>query len=111
MAIVFFPDQLADERKIHREIHEARNRTVLVRSFLDKAYQALREEVWNLHRDVRDEIPPFNSIFDLSERHATCKIQRLEISSALLCIAYLAQYIGYVELPAQEVASTKLTSI
>jgi hypothetical protein len=68
-----------------------------VRSFLDKAYHAIREEVWNLHRDVRDRIPPFNSVFDLSERHATCETRRLEISSALLCIAYLAQYIGYVQ--------------
>jgi hypothetical protein len=97
MAIVFFPERLADERKIHRDLHEARNRTVLVRSFLDKAYHAIREEVWNLHRDVRDRIPPFNSVFDLSERHATCETRRIEISSALLCIAYLAQYIGYVQ--------------
>jgi hypothetical protein len=97
MAIVFFPEQLADERRIHRDLHEARDKTVLVRWFLDKAYHAIREEVWNLHRDVRDRIPPFNSVFDLSERHATCETQRLEISSALLCVAYLAQYIGYVQ--------------
>lgn len=97
MSVLLFPDQITDCRQDIRRVHNVRQRTVLVKSFLEKAYFALRDEVWNLHRDVRDQIPPFNSVFDLSERHAASKIQRLEVSSALLCISFLAQLIGYVQ--------------
>lgn len=95
MAIVLFPDHVTDTRSILRQVHEARNTSTLVKSFLEKAYHALRHETWNLNPDVRHHIPPFNSVFDLSERYAACEVQRLEVSSALLCIAQLAQYIGY----------------
>ncbi|KAF2132453.1 putative polyketide synthase [Dothidotthia symphoricarpi CBS 119687] len=97
MSVLLFPNQLLDTREVIRQVHHARQSTVLAKSFLEKAYHALRDEVWNLHRDVRDEIPPFNSAFDLSERHAASKIQRVEVSSALLCISQLAQFIGHNE--------------
>ncbi|KAL6154158.1 Type I Iterative PKS [Exserohilum turcicum] len=97
MAIVLFPDHVTDTRSILRQVHEARNTSTLVKSFLEKAYHALRHETWNLNPDVRHHIPPFNSVFDLSERYAACEVQRLEVSSALLCIAQLAQYIGHNE--------------
>lgn len=95
MSISLFPDQIADVQGLIRQAHEAQKRTVLVKSFLKKAYSALRAEVWNLHRDVRIQIPAFNSVFDLSERHAASKVQRVEVSSALLVIAELASFIGY----------------
>jgi hypothetical protein len=98
MSVSLFPDQLPDTRGLIRRIHEAKKRTVLVKSFLEKAYSALRAEVWNLPRDVRTQIPPFNSVYDLSERHAVSKIQRVEVSSALLVIAELANFIGYIHL-------------
>jgi len=96
MSVSLFPDQLPDTRGLIRRVHEAKKRTVLVKSFLEKAYTALRTEVWNLPRDVRTQIPPFNSVYDLSERHSASKIQRVEVSSALLVIAELANFIGYV---------------
>lgn len=96
MSISLFPDQLPDTRGLIRRAHEARRRTVLVKSFLEKAYSAIRAEVWNLPRDIRNQIPPFNSIFDLSERHAASKVQRVEVSSALLVIAEVANFIGYL---------------
>lgn len=96
MSVSLFPDQLPDTRGLIRRAHEAKKRTVLVKSFFEKAYSALRAEVWNLPRDIRNQIPPFNSINDLSERHAASKIQRVEVSSALLVIAEIANFIGYV---------------
>ncbi|KAF1976212.1 putative polyketide synthase [Bimuria novae-zelandiae CBS 107.79] len=97
MSVSLFPDQLPDTRGLIRRAQEAKKRTVLVKSFLEKAYSALRAEVWNLPRDVRNQIPPFNSVYDLSERHAASKIQRVEVSSALLVIAELANFIGHHE--------------
>ncbi|KAJ4291933.1 hypothetical protein N0V90_009831 [Kalmusia sp. IMI 367209] len=97
MSVSLFPDQIPDTRGLIRRAHEAKKRTVLVKSFLEKAYSALRAEVWNLHRDVRNQIPPFNSVYDLSERHAASTIQRVEVSSALLVIAELVNFIGHHE--------------
>ncbi|KAL1594334.1 Type I Iterative PKS [Paraconiothyrium brasiliense] len=97
MSVSLFPDQLPDTRGLIRRAHEAKKRTVLVKSFLEKAYSALRAEVWDLPRDARDQIPPFNSVYDLSERHAASKIQRVEVSSALLVIAELVNFIGHHE--------------
>lgn len=98
MSISLFPDRLPDTRGLIRRAHEVKKRTVLVNSFFEKAYLAIRAEVWNLPRDVRNQIPPFNSIFDLSERHAASKVQRVEVSSALLVIAEIANFIGYLHL-------------
>jgi hypothetical protein len=103
MSVSLFPDQLPDTRGLIRRTHEAKKRTVLVKSFLEKAYSALRDEVWNLPRDVRNQIPPFNSVYDLSERHADSKVQRVEVSSALLVVAELANFIGYIHLMTDDV--------
>lgn len=94
MSIIFFPDRVKSSRELIRQVHQTRHTTVLVASFLEKAYSTLREEVWGLNREEREQIPPFNSVFDLSERHANSEIQRVEVSSALLCIAELAHFIG-----------------
>jgi hypothetical protein len=94
MSVYLFPDQSPDTRGFLQQAHEAKRRTVLVESFLEKVYSALRTEVWNLPREIRDQISPFNGVFDLSERHEASNIQRIEISSALLCISQLAHFIG-----------------
>ncbi|KAF2742534.1 polyketide synthase [Sporormia fimetaria CBS 119925] len=97
MSMLLFPDQLLDTRGLIRRAHEAQKKTILVKSFLEKAYAALRTEVWNLPASSRRQIPPFNSVYDLSERNAASKIQRVEVTSALLCIAQLAHFIGHHE--------------
>ena len=94
MTIVLFSDQLADVRGHLRLIHRNRKSTVLVEPFLERAYEALRHDACTLPREARSQIPVFDGVFDLSERYYNAKTQRLEISSALLCISQLAHFFG-----------------
>lgn len=94
MSILLFSHQVTDVRGQLRLIHQSRNSTVLVDSFLEKAYSALRHDVSTLPRSARSQFQAFNSVFDLSERHHNAQTQRLEISSALFCISQLAHFFG-----------------
>ena len=67
---------------------------MLVEAFLEKAYDAVRRDVFTLSSEARNQVPVFNSVFDLSERHHDAEIRRDEISCALLCICQLAHFLG-----------------
>ena len=95
MAIILFPDRLSDLRRHLRRAHEGRASSILVESFLRKAYGVLRDEAGILPRHARAQIPVFNSVFDLSERHHSSRYQRIEISAALTCACQLVHVIGY----------------
>ena len=94
MHVILFSHHVADVRDHLRRIHRKKNSTLLVKVFLQKAYEALRHDACTLPREARSQIPVFDSIFDLSERHHEAREQRLEISCALLCISQLAHFIG-----------------
>lgn len=94
MAIVFFPDSLVDVRELLRRAHGARKSTVLVDAFLNKAFNAIRDEISSLSRETQAQIPASNSLLDLVERSHCLTNQRLEISSALVCATQIAHFIG-----------------
>lgn len=94
MATVLFPDQLIDARGLLRRAHGSKKSTILLESFLEKAYSAIRDEACVLPRAARAQIPNFNSLFDLSERSHSSRYQRLEVSCALVCACQLAHFIG-----------------
>ena len=94
MPIVLFSDYLTDVREHLRQVQRSKNSCVLVESFLEKAYAALREEICTLSCADRAQFPAFNSVYDLSERYERSNIRGLEISCALLCACQLACLIG-----------------
>ena len=94
MHIIQFAHHVKDVRGKLRRIHKNIDSTVLVSSFLSKAFDVLRHDARTLSRNDEIQIPIFDTIFDLSERHHNAKAQRLEISCALLCITQLSHFLG-----------------
>lgn len=94
MPLVLFGDQIADLNGSLRRVHQRKNGTVLVQSFLESSASTLREEVGALPRVLRDRIPSFTSIFDLVERHVRSEEPNPALENALLCVCHLANFIG-----------------
>ena len=94
MPVVLFGDQIADLNDSLRRVHQSKDGTVLVQSFLESSASALREEVGALPRVLRDRIPAFTSIFDLVERHVRSGVPNPALENALLCVCHLANFIG-----------------
>ena len=94
MVIAFFPDALFDVRGLLRRAHGARKSTILVDAFLNKAFNAIRDEISSSNRGAKAQIPVANSLLDLVERSHGLTSQRLEISSALVCATQIAHFIG-----------------
>ncbi|KAK5172982.1 polyketide synthase [Saxophila tyrrhenica] len=105
MSTVFlFGDQTADQYNILHKV-VLRKENAFVRSFVERASLALREEARLLTRSQRDVIPDFNTVNDLIEAYYMKGEKVPMIESALLVIAQLGHYIGYfsehpTELPA-----------
>lgn len=94
MPALFFGDQIADLNDSLRRLHQSKEGTVLVQSFLETSASALRDEVGALPRVLRDRIPSFTSIFDLVERHVRSGVSNPALENALLCVCHLANFIG-----------------
>lgn len=94
MSAIFFGDQIADLNDNLRRVHQSKDGTVLVQSFLESSTKALREEIGALPRVLRDRLPSFTSIFDLVERHVRSGVPNLALENALLCVCHLANFIG-----------------
>ena len=94
MVVVVFEDHLAGLRAYLRKAHRARDQTTILKSFLEKAYLAIRDEVRQLPRESQSELPTFSSVYDLCERVEGLGVSRLDVSSALLCACQLAHFIG-----------------
>lgn len=94
--ILLFGDQTGDYGKIFRQLLHIKENTVLT-SFFEKAYSALRDEVSQQPRVVRDQIPGFSSIADLVTRYAESTAPRSNpLESALTCISQIACFIWQV---------------
>lgn len=96
LQIILFGDQTGDYRSIFRQVLHIKDNTILT-SFFEKAYSALRDEVAQQPRAVRDQISGFTSIADLVARYsdsADPKSNALE--SALTCISQISCFIWYV---------------
>ena len=94
--ILIFGDQTGDYGKIFSQLMHIKENTVLT-SFFEKAYSALRDEVSQQPRVVRDQIPGFSSIADLLARYSESTAARSNpLESALTCISQIACFIWQV---------------
>ena len=94
MPIILFEDHLADVQSQLQKAHKLRESTTLLKSFLEQAYLALRDEVQSLPRELRLDIPTFDSVYDLGQRCSSIQDSRLDVSAALLCVCQLAHFIA-----------------
>jgi len=93
MAFLLFGDQSLDAHGFLAEFCRQGNPSILAKAFLERATQALREEVDGMGKIERQNIPTFRTLFQLNERYHAKSIRHPGIDSALLCIAQLAHYI------------------
>lgn len=96
MAFLLFGDQSLDTHGFLADFYRQGNPSVLSKTFLEQAGQALRGEIEQLPRVERQKIPIFRSLQQLNERYHAQSIKYPGIDSALLCVAQLAHYIEYV---------------
>lgn len=93
LKLVIFGDQTCDLRPHWKELFHLRNNPA-VESFLVKAYDAVRNEVYKLPVDVRNDIPRFNCLNDLILSNRASGRRCLAIDTAVSCIYELATFIG-----------------
>lgn len=91
-------DQTASQVVFLRKLVTRKDNTLLT-SFLERSAIALREEVRKLSKSQRDVIPNFLTLNHLTEIYAEKGIKVPQLESALLTVAQLAHFIGYVRNP------------
>ncbi len=63
--LYLFGDQTFDVQPHLRKLLDARQGNVVLADFLDRAYEAIRAQIFELPKEVRDELPRFSSIEDV----------------------------------------------
>ena len=93
MEVYVFGDQTVDCRLFLRQIYQRKG--LLLTTFLERAGNALREEISALPnvRHARS-IPDFNNILELVDRSSVAGSRHLAVESAFTCIAQLAHFIA-----------------
>ncbi|KAM0333327.1 hypothetical protein ACHAQA_001988 [Verticillium albo-atrum] len=109
MSFLLFGDQSLNTHAFLAEFYRLGNPSILAKTFLEQAGQALREEVDRLGKLDRAKLPVFRTLQQLNERYHTQSIKHSGIDSALLCIAQLAHYIDRAEKEPQDATAHKDT--
>lgn len=93
MQIYVFGDQTVDYQLFLRQVFQRKG--LLLTTFLERAGNALREEISNLS-SIRHggRIPDFSNILELLERSSAVGLQHPALESAFVCLAQLAHFIG-----------------
>jgi hypothetical protein len=92
--LYLFGDQTFDVEPHLHELLDAKNSNVVLRDFLEKAYDAIRVQIFQLPKHVREELPRFTSIEDMllwrrSEGSSRC----VPLDMAMTCIYQLGSFI------------------
>ena len=110
-SILLFGDQTGDYRTTLDRVLRITNNALLT-AFFDRSYAALRQEVANQPRLVRNNITGFSSISDLVARYADSALPKSNaLESALTYISQIACFLGYQGSGADEYPSKSNTHI
>lgn len=93
MEVYVFGDQTVDCRLFLRQLSQRKG--LLLTTFLERAGNALREEISRLP-SIRygRPIPDFNNILELVDRSSPVGLRHPAVESAFVCIAQLAHFIA-----------------
>nr|AAN59953.1 polyketide synthase 1 [Glarea lozoyensis] len=91
---------------LHRSSH-----SLLSKTFIEQASDALCREVNALSNLERNKIPRFSSLEDLNERYHISGIKHSGIESALLCATQIAHYLDRAEKVPEDSASPNNTTL
>ena len=93
MQIYLFGDQTVDCQVFLRQAF--RRNGLLLTTFLDRAGNALHEEISSRSSvRYRGRIPDFSNIIELLECYSAIGLQDPALESAFVCLAQLAHFIG-----------------
>ena len=110
-SILLFGDQTGDYRTTLDRVLRVRDNPLLT-AFFDRSYAALRQEVANQPRPVRNNTTGFSSIADLVARYADSELPKSNaLESALTYISQIACFLGYQGSGADEYPSKSNTHI
>ena len=93
MDVYVFGDQTVDCRLFLRQVYQRKG--LLLTTFLERAGNALREEIAILP-NIRHgaSIPDFRNILELVDRSSTAGLRHPAVESAFVCLAQLAHFIA-----------------
>lgn len=82
-------------RRLHN--HSKDRRHPILTKFIDEATLAIRDEVRRLPAELKELIPPFETILNFADQSELRKGPLCgSVDGLLLCVVELATYIGYV---------------
>lgn len=94
--LYLFGDQTYDVQQHMGKLLQLRN-NALVNGFLEMGYGAIREEIYRLPTQTRNQLPRFTNIEDLLLWKNTESGRFIAIEMAVACLYQLGTFIGYVE--------------
>ena len=94
--VLVFGDQAVDTYPYLRQLLTRREHTAVLSSFLKQATIALRTDIASLHRSQRQALPSTHDLLEFIEAYRISQGHNSAIGNALLVIAQLAHWIGYV---------------
>ena len=93
LKLYLFGDQTYDIQSYLKDLIQYRHNPVL-EDFLVKAYDAIRAEIYNLPREIRDDLPRFTCIDDIVFRKQGGK-RCVPLDMAVTCMYQLGVFIRY----------------
>lgn len=94
LKLYLFGDQTYDVQPGLKDLLHYRHNPVL-EDFLLKAYDAIRNELYSLPREVRDDLPRFTCIDDIILRKQSGR-RCVPLDMAVTCMYQLGAFIRYV---------------
>ncbi|KAH6697033.1 conidial yellow pigment biosynthesis polyketide synthase [Plectosphaerella plurivora] len=105
VSFLLFGDQSLNTYAFLADFYRNGNPSVLAKTFLEQAGQALREEIDNLTALQRSKLPVFRTLQQLNEKYNAGNVRHPGLDSALLCISQIAHYIDRTEKEPQDVTA------
>lgn len=93
MAFLLFGGQAAETHGFLAGLCREGNLSILSKAFLERASNALRQEVDGLGKLEKAHIPTFRTLYQLNDKYHSQKLKHAGIDAALLCMTQLAHYI------------------
>lgn len=97
--LYLFGDQTFDVEPHLHKLLDAKNSNVVLKDFLDKAYEALRMQIFRLPKQVREGLPRFTSIEDVllwkePEGSSHCVPLDMAVTSVYQLGSFILKYVA-----------------
>lgn len=87
--VVLFGDQTSDPSPLIKQLCRQSIRSLNVKSFLERAYSTIRQELAITEISGRSKFPSFDSISALAQAYSQSDEHDEAVSTVLLCVAQL----------------------